>query len=750
MKILIASGIFPPDIGGPAVYVKKLADELKKKNIEISVITYSDSQKDYSDNFPLVRIIRGRSLLIRYFFYFRNLFKIAKDAHIIYAQDLFSSGLPSALVKKFLKKKLIIRLGGDFLWEKAVEKGWSEKPLSRYYEKTKNFKERLFFWLGRQVLKTADLVIFSTSWQKEIYFKNYKIKKEKAKIIENPFPQDKPFSKAANNQKIIFAGRLIKLKNIDYLIKSFKLILVKNPDLRLEIIGQGPQKKYLEKITRENNLEKNVIFRDKLSFQKLTQEISKCFLVILPSLSEVSPNLALECIKLKKPILLTKETGFYERFKNNLIFIDPFNQKDLTDKINYLLDGENYKKYQERISLISADYSWPEVVESHINIFNNLIKKKVLMIGTDRTWFGVDYSGDVIERHEEYARRLKPWLKGLKIIVFSKKGFKKKKFKNNLTAYPTNSLLKIFYVFDAYRIGRKHLDSGLIIVQDPFITGLAGWFLKKKLKIPLLIHFHGDFWENKYWLEERWFNFLLLFLSKFLTKRADGIRAVSSGIRQKLIAAGIDKNKIRVIPTPVDLEIFENYDREKVRDLREKHQNKKTIINVGRRAEITKDYENLFKTISLVYEKYKNLAFLQIGADFYLPEKIKADESLILTSTPKIKQSELTNYYHASDVYVSSSKHESFGKVLIEAMAAGLPVVATATTGSKEIVIDGKNGFLTPIGDSRGLTEKALYLLNHPEKARQMGEAGRKMVKVRFNRQKNIGKIVNFWRDLVE
>ena len=138
-----------------------------------------------------------------------------------------------------------------------------------------------------------------------------------------------------------------------------------------------------------------------------------------------------------------------------------------------------------------------------------------------------------------------------------------------------------------------------------------------------------------------------------------------------------------------------------------------------------------------------------MGNKDYLPEKIKTDENLILISSGRIKQKELVNYYHAADVYVSSSKHESFGKVLIEAMAAGLPVVATATTGSQEIIKDGLNGFLVPIGDSQALARKILYLLNNPAKAKEMGENGRRMVKEKFDQQKIIKKIVKFWQDLI-
>lgn len=369
------------------------------------------------------------------------------------------------------------------------------------------------------------------------------------------------------------------------------------------------------------------------------------------------------------------------------------------------------------------------------------------MISLDKTLLGADYSGDVLERHQEYAQ----YLDALDIVVFSKKGFKERKFSSRLAVYPTNSLTKLNYFYDVLKAAKKIFDKNkidLIVTQDPFLTGWTGWRIKKKNKIPLLIHFHGDFWGNRYWLRERWFNWLLLFLSRFLVKRADGIRVMSSGIKKKLVKRGIAENKIRVIPTPVDLEKFEKFDENKVRKLKERYAGRKIIINVGRK-DPSKDYKTLYQAIKLVYDNYKNLAFWQAGNQDNLAGEIKADENLTLTSVGKIGQEELTNYYHASDIYVSSSKHESFGKVLVEAMAAGLPVVATATTGSQEIVKDGVNGFLAPIGDSAALVKKILCLLDNPEMAREMGQAGRKMVKERFDQEKVIEKIIKFWEELV-
>ncbi len=370
MKVIIAAGIYPPAVGGPAIYLKKLSKLITERGVKVKIITYARKKRPF-----IKTVARNYPLPVRYAVYFWKLFNMASGRDIVYAQDLFSCGLPSALAGKLRGSKLAIRLGGDFLWEKAVAQGWTKKPLSEYYQQPKNFKEKIFIFLGRWVLRRADLIIFSTEWQRGIYLKNYSLAKEKTALVKNPFPEIEVFNESSSGpkKKIIFAGRLIKLKNIALLIKAFEKVVPYDPDLRLEIIGEGPQKKELLSLAEKTGLESKISFKKGLSHSHLLTVIGRAWLVALPSLSEVSPNLALEAIKIGKPILLTKETGFYQRFKNDLIFINPLSESDLANKIITLLDGNQYNLYQKRILSIDKNFSWPEAADQHIKLFKKIL-----------------------------------------------------------------------------------------------------------------------------------------------------------------------------------------------------------------------------------------------------------------------------------------------------------------------------------------------------------------------------------------
>ena len=377
---------------------------------------------------------------------------------------------------------------------------------------------------------------------------------------------------------------------------------------------------------------------------------------------------------------------------------------------------------------------------------------RVLMIGLDKTWFGVNYSGDVSERHKKYTH----YVDSIDIVVFTKKGFFKRKINEKLNVYPTNSKNRLFYVWDGYKtiiqnLKRKAQDFDLIITQDPFLTGLTGWLLKRKFKIPLLVHFHGDFWENKYWIKEKWYNFILLLLSKFIVKRADGIRVASSGIKRKLIKAGISKNKIRVIPTPVDLQKFEKCNPKKVNQIRKKYGNKKIVLFVGRLSK-EKNLSMLLKAAFDVIRKDRDVMFLIIGKGKEKEKLLHLTSNLKLQTYVKflgcVKHEELVNYYHACEFIVLPSFSESFGKVLLEAGASGKPAVATSTTGAKEIIIDGQTGFLVPINDEKNLGKCIVKLLQEENLVHQMGQAAKEHILSKFNPEKTIQKMIRFWLDI--
>jgi len=368
-KLILATGIFPPDIGGPSTYVFELAKELTIKGWEIVVVAYGDEGGANLD-LKVIKISRKQNIIFRYLKYFLAVLKYSKNAQAVYVFDLVSSGIPGVLAAALRRKKTLARLGGDFLWEKAFSQNWTDLPLEKYYKQKKSFKEKVYFFLNKIFLKIISKIVFTTSWTKKIYKENYKIKEKKSVIIKNPFPsvQKDLETKKDVRKKIIFAGRLIKLKNLDRVIKA----IVNIKELKFDIYGEGPEKENLQVLINDLDLADRVSVNKKLKHKDFMRKLQSAYLVIVPSITEVSPNTVLECIKLGVPVIATKEGGFFDYYKDNLIFIDPMNTEDVRKKLHLILKRDVYEAYRESIKSIDSDRSFKDVAGEVEGLLNSL------------------------------------------------------------------------------------------------------------------------------------------------------------------------------------------------------------------------------------------------------------------------------------------------------------------------------------------------------------------------------------------
>jgi len=373
LKILIATGIYPPDIGGPATYAKKLSAELVKLGHEIKIISYGEPSSQ-ANNKNLYLISRQSNIIFRYFKYYYKAYQLSGQVNLVYILDLMSAGLPATMAAKFKSRRVVFRTGGDFLWEKAFQGGWTELPLRKYYESKHSGKEKFLLNLCRWLLNKIDLILFSSQLQAEIYRKHYGLPGQKTIIISNASPalsEVKPDN--SYNNSVVYAGRLVKLKNLERLINVFAEI--NNQQTKLLIFGEGPEENKLKTLIKKLKADDKIIIKEKVGHKKLLEIISGSKFFILPSVTEISPNLTLECVGLSQPIILTKETGLENDLMNNLIKINPLSEDDIRDKINFLLESDNLIKYRQELKNLKVKQrGWKDIAIEHISAFNNILR----------------------------------------------------------------------------------------------------------------------------------------------------------------------------------------------------------------------------------------------------------------------------------------------------------------------------------------------------------------------------------------
>jgi glycosyltransferase involved in cell wall biosynthesis len=334
MKIAIATGIYPPEIGGPAKYAKNLAETWRNSGNEVSVTIFS----------RLNYLPTG----IRHLVYFLRLIPVVYKADFVLALDTYSAALPALCAAKLLGKIIIIRTGGDFLWESYVERTGDLVLLRDFYKVSIpkfNFKEKIIFFLTKFILNNVDALVWSTKWQKEIFELPYELSKQKNFIIENYYGT-KHESLLPQKKNFISFARKLKWKNLELLKKVFERSDVKTVGAILET--------------------------DNSNKHKFDEILSSSYAVIITSLGDISPNTILDAISYNKPFILTKENGLTERIKDIGIFVDPKNENEIAEKIIWLSQKENYDTQKRKIESFSFVHDWQEMVNEYIDVYNKI------------------------------------------------------------------------------------------------------------------------------------------------------------------------------------------------------------------------------------------------------------------------------------------------------------------------------------------------------------------------------------------
>lgn len=360
----------------------------------------------------------------------------------------------------------------------------------------------------------------------------------------------------------------------------------------------------------------------------------------------------------------------------------------------------------------------------------------VLMISIDKGLLGENPLGDVIARHAEYGKRIT----SLDIIVHCPPGYEEFNIASNVRAYPTNSKRKTRRVRDTVSIGKKLATDkkyDLVVTQDPFLTGLAGRTLKRSLQIPLVVNLHGDYINNPHWENTHPLHRVLAFVARYVIERADAVRVMSRGQKEKLTKL-YPKKRIEVIATPVQLDTFAHPESSYEKKW------KYVVMMVGRKDDV-KDFTTLFKSMSILFEKRDDVGLYLVG-NYTKDDKVPLPEKRV-KAFGSVPAHELPNLYASADVVVLTSTSESFGKVLVEANASGKPVVATDTTGAVEIIENGYNGYIVPKGDAQKMAERLEELLVDDALRKKMGAQGKELMAKRYSN--NTDKLIAFWKELI-
>jgi glycosyltransferase involved in cell wall biosynthesis len=306
---------------------------------------------------------------------------------------------------------------------------------------------------------------------------------------------------------------------------------------------------------------------------------------------------------------------------------------------------------------------------------------------------------------------------------------------------------------DVHRYGTKfRIDAGNIsfglftkpmsydadIVHAHFSTPpgeIAGAMCAKKKNVPFVLTYHGD-WQESFggFIRRTALSVYNRYLLDKLLSRADVIISPSEHYIDESRFLGKYRDKISVIPNGIEIEDFDiSLSKEECKEKLGLPPNKNMILFVGNLTPY-KGPDVLVKAMPMIIEEVPDAELMFVGGGKMRTDMEELSKKLGVENYIKfagfVEERLKPLYYRAADVFClpSTMSTESFGIVNLEAMACGVPIVASKIGGIPDVVKDGENGLLVPPKDPEVLADAIIYLLENRDVSEKMGKNAKKKV----------------------
>lgn len=320
---------------------------------------------------------------------------------------------------------------------------------------------------------------------------------------------------------------------------------------------------------------------------------------------------------------------------------------------------------------------------------------------------------------------------------------------------PEDKLMKFGAAIDTLADLRKE-EYDLIHIHTPFVAHYLGLKLAHLLDVPSVETYHTFFEDYLHLylpiIPKPIARSLARFISRRQCNKVDAIVAPSQPMLHVLREYDIT-TKGEVVPTGLQAHSFAGADGEAFRDKHDISRDRPMALFVGRVA-FEKNIGFLLQMWVHLIKKVPN-ALLVIAGEGPAEASLHAlSQKLGLQDHVRFlgyldRNTELNDCYRSSDVFVFSSKSETQGLVLLEAMAQGTPVVAIAELGTKSILIEGEGALIAP-DEEIEFANKVERVLTDKKLRKQLSSAGRKYVKTQWTDKAQAVRMINFYKEVVQ
>ncbi len=368
MRYLLITGIYPPDIGGPATYIPRLAQFISSTANQVTVISLRNKESEVirEGEWRCLFIPRNISKLVRI-----PLTILAIKRQSIKCDRIFANGLYTecAVATLFSKKPKIAKVVGDPVWERYQNRTDDGESISNFKAEGKGpsiwFQRKLFTW----TLNRFDVVTCPSQGLAKL-LQEWQIK-SRVVVVENGVQCTQPVEKI-EKYDVISLSRLVKWKNIDSLIRALS-----GSNLRLAIAGEGPEKVNLKKLAKKCNVD--VEFLGQIPQDEVPKLMASAKIFTLLSDYEGLSFSLIQAMMEKCSIIVSSAEGNIAVINHGIngLIVNPSDTGEIRNAIDFLLNNHQMaSRFATEARRAAQSYYCEEIqLGKMVNLFDQAGKK---------------------------------------------------------------------------------------------------------------------------------------------------------------------------------------------------------------------------------------------------------------------------------------------------------------------------------------------------------------------------------------
>ncbi|MEK7487291.1 MAG: glycosyltransferase family 4 protein [Planctomycetota bacterium] len=382
LKLLIISGIFHPEIGGPSRYLYNLARYLQENGHQVTVIAFSAEPSRYHYPYKVIRILRKISLPFRLFQMWCQILVHGIRADVLFVNDY---GIPSVLANLLLRKPIVLKIVGDWAWEYSIRHQLTQEGIEEFQKKPHQGRIRWVQKIQQMYVSRVNHIITPSRYLQKIV-SGWMKRPVPVRVIYNALdathyhlPESKEVAKKElgwSFRYMLTIARLNPWKGVDTVINLMKSL---PEEVHYVVIGEGPEFQKLKKLSQDLQLEERVHLLGRMDLEKVGPYLKGAELLVLYTGYEGLSHVLLESLLAGLPIVTTDIGGNPEVVSSpEYGALVPYgDEKKLQATLEHLLtQPEALRALAEGSTKRHQDFSWPTLLSQTLQLLQEIRQSK--------------------------------------------------------------------------------------------------------------------------------------------------------------------------------------------------------------------------------------------------------------------------------------------------------------------------------------------------------------------------------------